>query len=61
MSYRNIWISAGIAMTIIVAGSLLLRNAGEAPVGAMALVGMVTGIVVLHVLDARELRQGKSD
>lgn len=61
LSYRNIWVSAGIATAILAIGGILLRDVSEAAMGAVALLALVGGIVILHILDDRELRQGKSD
>ncbi len=59
-SYRNIWISVGVAMAIAIAGAVLFRDVAPA-VQATGLVSVVVGIILLHALDGRELQDDERD
>lgn len=61
LSFRNIWYAAAVSMAIIVVGSILFYDDGQAPISVVACLSIVLGIAVLHILDRRELRQRGED
>jgi multidrug transporter EmrE-like cation transporter len=56
LSYGNIWKAVAVAVAVDVVGMFLLRHSDEGR-QAIAVLGLVVGIVVLHILDHRELRR----
>jgi hypothetical protein len=61
LSYRNIWISIGVSMAILFVGTALIAlvfgHVGEPALVCLMLVAFVGPIILLHVLDYRELRR----
>ena len=60
LSYRNIWISVGLVMPFAAVGLVLLRDAPEAK-EVLGLLTVVIAVLLLHVLDRRELRRQEDD
>jgi multidrug transporter EmrE-like cation transporter len=59
-SYRDIWIGAGVAVAIAIAGAVLFRNV-PAAMQATGLVGLVVGVIVRHAIYERELQDNQRD
>jgi multidrug transporter EmrE-like cation transporter len=56
LSVRNIWISLGLVMAPAVVAMALLRHSEEGR-EVVKLLMVVVGVLILHVLDRRELRR----
>jgi hypothetical protein len=56
LSYRNIWVSLAIILPIGAVGIFLLRHHDQAR-GVFEFVAMMCGILLLHVLDHREMQR----
>ena len=59
VKYANIGLAVGI--TILVVGSLLLKDTGEGALQAVMLVAFVVTFVVYHGLDERAKRRNRGD
>ncbi|HEX8688971.1 MAG TPA: hypothetical protein VF729_01880 [Solirubrobacterales bacterium] len=60
LGYRNIWISLGLVMPFLAVGLVLLRDEPEAK-EVVGLLALVAAVLLLHVLDRRELREQEDD
>lgn len=59
-SYRNIWISLALVLPLGAVATALFRDSEEAR-EVIKLMLVVVGVLVLHALDRRELRQREED
>ncbi len=55
LSYGNIWRSLGVTLLLTTIGMLLVRHSEEA-MGLIGFAGVIFGLLLLNVLDWRELR-----
>lgn len=57
MGMRNANIGLVVGLAILFGGGFLVKNAGEGPLQAVAMLGLVSAFVVFHFLDEREKRR----